>query len=107
MRNFLGFSAFIIAGALLIFYLNGQRTFWKAFSDMFIIMMSITWYDAIVVDCIWFCHSLKVIIEGTKDMVKEYRNYKFHIMESLKGSLMSLVVALLTACCVVLYAGWF
>ncbi len=37
-------------------------------------------YDAIVLDCIWFCHSKQFIIAGTEDMTKEYKEF---ILEQL------------------------
>lgn len=103
-RKIIAFLGFILFGALVIFYLNGQKTFWAAFLSMFAIMLSITWYDAFIVDCLWFCQSPKVRIKGTEDMDKAYKNYAFHIVESCKGTLLSIAIAGLTASCVSLLA---
>lgn len=45
-------------------------------------------------DCLWFCHSKKVVIPGTEGM-KEYKDYLFHIKGSLKGMLLGLPVCAL------------
>ena len=44
------------------------------------IWLIIDWYDALVLDSIWFCHSKKVRIPGTEDM-EEYKDYCFHIKQ--------------------------
>lgn len=99
------FAVFIIIGGILIYYLNGVRTFWVVFFSMLAIMISITWYDAVVVDCLWFCNSHRVRIKGTEDMDKEYKNCRFHIIESVKGTVISLLISVFTAIFVTVYAG--
>ena len=47
------------------------------------------WFDAIVLDCLWFCHDKHSVIEGTEDMTDAYHDYWFH----LKGSLICMVLA--------------
>ena len=65
------------------------------FKYSFIIWSIINWYDAIVLDCIWFCHSKQFIIAGTEDMTKEYHNYWFHIKGSIIGELIGFIVCLI------------
>ena len=55
----------------------------------------VNWYDALIIDCLWFCHDKRWVIEGTEDMVDEYHNYMFHIKGSLIGQLIGLAVCLL------------
>ncbi|MDO4778300.1 MAG: hypothetical protein Q4A42_01935 [Tissierellia bacterium] len=105
IRKAVAFAVFILLGGILIFYLNCVRTFLGAFFPMLAIMMAITWYDAVVVDCLWFCNSHKVRIKGTEDMDKEYKNCRFHIIESVKGTVISLVISVFTAIFVSVYAG--
>lgn len=81
----------IIFSALL-YFLNGAENFAAGFIDSYIIWFAVTWFDAIVMDCIWFCHDKSIIIKGTEDMVSEYHNYRYHIIASLKGSLIGLPV---------------
>ena len=81
--------------SLVMRYINGYDTFIDGFKYSFIIWSIINWYDAIVLDCIWFCHSKQFIIEGAEDMTKEYHNYWFHIKGSIIGEFIGLVVCLI------------
>ena len=79
--------AIIVLGlilALVVYKFNGADTFVKGFLYSYLLWNVVNWWDAIFIDCIWFCHSKKVIIPGTEKM-KEYKDYWFHI----KGSLSS------------------
>ncbi|MCR5055009.1 MAG: hypothetical protein K6A69_09225 [Lachnospiraceae bacterium] len=66
--------------------------------------MAITWFDALVLDCGWFCHSKQVRIPGTEDM-KEYHDYLFHIKQSCIGSLIGVPACLIVGLAVVLLKG--
>ena len=55
----------------------------------------VNFYDAVFMDIIWFCHSKKVVIEGTEDMTYEYHNYWYHIKQSLIGEIIGVVVCLI------------
>ena len=57
--------------------------------DSYLIWLIIDWYDALILDCLWFCHSKKVRIPGTEDM-EEYRDYRFHIRQSCIGMALGL-----------------
>lgn len=35
----------------------------------------VNWFDAFVLDCIWFCHDKHFVIPGTEDMVADYHDY--------------------------------
>ena len=70
--------------ALVVYKFNGADTFVKGFLYSYLLWNVVNWWDAIFIDCIWFCHSKKVIIPGTEKM-KEYKDYWFHI----KGNLSS------------------
>ena len=71
----------------------------KSFFDGFIITYSlwfiVAWYDALIIDCLWFCHDKSIRIPGTEDMDQEYHNYLFHIKMSGIGTLIGLPVAIL------------
>ena len=89
-------AVFILIG-LLCFVLrkfNHADTFLKGFVNSYVIWLVIAWWDALVIDCGFFCHSKKVIIPGTEGM-KEYKDYMFHIKQSLLGSIIGLPVCLL------------
>ncbi|MBU3186864.1 hypothetical protein KPL45_18780 [Clostridium estertheticum] len=59
-------------------------------------------YDALVLDAIYFCHSKKVRLPGTEDMVKEYENPKNHWIAFLKGSMIGIAFASLVGGLIVL-----
>lgn len=80
-----------------VVYFSGITTFKEAFVHVFILFMVANLYDLIVFDMIIFCHSKKLMIPGTEDMIDEYRNPMHHIVGAIKGSIISLVIALLTA----------
>lgn len=80
---------FIIVFAFIIKKFNKAETFLEGFRISYILWLIIAWYDALIVDCLFFCHSKKVRIPGTEDM-KEYQDYGFHIKQSLIGSIIGL-----------------
>lgn len=81
--------------ALLLIYVNAATTFGDGFLISYGLWLVVDWFDAIILDCVWFCHSKKVIIPGTEDMTDEYHNYLFHIKASLLGMLIGLPVCAL------------
>lgn len=98
--------AVLACAALLAFVLlkiNGDRTFLKGFLDAYLIWLVITWYDALVLDCGWFCHSKRVRIPGTENM-RAYRDYAFHIRQSLIGTLLGLPACLVVGLLVAIFA---
>ena len=85
----------IVVISLIMKYINGYNSFLDGFKYSFIIWSIINWYDAIFLDCLWFCHSKQFIIKGTEDMVDEYHNYWFHIKGSIIGEIIGLFVCLI------------
>lgn len=79
-------------------YLSGCRSFGTTFLHVFILFFVVNMYDLIVLDWGIFCHSKKLRIPGTEDMVKEYRDYIFHVRGACIGIVLGLVVALLSGC---------
>ena len=86
--------AVVLAVMLRIF--NGAVTFLSGFVTSFLLWLVVDWYDALVIDCLWFCHSKRFIIPGTEDMTAAYRDYRFHIRQSCIGAFIGLPVCLLT-----------
>lgn len=74
---------------------NGVDTFLSGFMTGFWLWLVVDWYDALVIDCLWFCHSKRCVIPGTEDMTAAYHDYAFHIRESVKGMFIGLPVCLL------------
>ena len=80
---------------LLVKYVNGCTTFWYGALTAYALWVVVNWFDAIVLDCIWFCHDKHFVIPGTEDMVGEYHNYWFHIKGSLIGMLLGIPAAIM------------
>lgn len=80
-----------------IAYFSGARTFGAAFFHVFVLFFTVNVYDMIVLDIGVFCHSKKVIISGTEDMIGEYKKPWHHIRASVKGTFLGAIVALLSA----------
>ena len=89
VRKALAIIVLIVAAVLVMIKINHAETFWQGFFYTFIVWLSITWFDALVLDCIWFCHSKRMRIPGTEDM-KEYHDYLFHIKQSCIGTLLGI-----------------
>lgn len=94
IRKTVAMVVFVILFSFILYKFNGADTFAKGFIDSYILWLIIDWYDALVLDCIWFCHSKKVRIPGTEDM-KEYKDYLFHIKQSCIGMVLGLPVCIL------------
>lgn len=99
--------AAVIFGILLgvaVTHINGAKSFSEGCLISYGLWFVVVWYDAFIIDCVWFAHSKKVIIPGTEDMVDEYHNYWFHIKMSFIGSLIGLPVAIFAGLIVMLLA---
>ena len=101
IRKGIAAIAFVLIFAMVLIHFNGADTFEQGFIafwisirksvllESYLIWLIIDWYDALILDCIWFCHSRKVRILGTEEM-KEYKDYRFHIKQSCIGMLLGL-----------------
>ena len=94
VRKGIAMVLFVALFALLLTRVNGDRTFWAGFRDAYVIWLAVCWWDALVLDCVWFCHSARLRIPGTEDM-PEYRDYLFHIRQSCIGTALGLPACLL------------
>lgn len=93
---------FAVLFAVVLRKFNGADTFLEGFGISYLIWLIIDWYDALVLDCIWFCHSKKVRIPGTEDMA-EYKDYLFHIRQSCIGMLLGLPACLMVGLLVMMF----
>jgi hypothetical protein len=89
IRKVLAIIVLVVVAVLVMIKINHAETFRQGFFYAYIIWLSITWFDALVLDCIWFCHSKRMRIPGTEDM-KEYNDYLFHIKQSCIGTLLGI-----------------
>ena len=94
VRKILAIITFGVILALIVCKFNGADSFITGFTYSYLLYCIVDWWDALVMDCLWFCHSKKVIIPGTEGM-KEYKDYLFHIQGSLKGMLLGLPICAL------------
>ena len=101
IRKGVAIIVLLLVATLVMIKLNHAETFLQGFGYTYIIWLSITWFDALVLDCGWFCHSKRVRIPGTEDM-KEYHDYLFHIVQSCIGSLIGLPTCLIVGLLVML-----
>lgn len=102
IRKTIALIVFAIIFAFIINRFNGANSFMAGFINSYIIWLIIDWYDAFVLDCIWFCHSKRVRILGTEDM-KEYKNYWFHIKQSLIGMILGIPTCILVGMLVLIF----
>lgn len=93
-RKFAG-AIFITVFLSIVAYLSGKKSFLSAYNHVFILFLTVNLYDLIVCDLIIFCHSKKLMIPGTEDMVKEYKNPWHHIKGAIKGMLIGAFISLL------------
>lgn len=105
IRKVVGVLVFSVIIAFIMIFVNRQKEFTGSFLSVLAISLSITWYDAIVMDCIIFCHDKSKIIEGTEDLAEEYHNYLFHIKQSLIGTVISVILSLVSAGFVVIISS--
>lgn len=78
----------------LVAWFSGKKDFQSVFFHVFILFFIVNIYDLLVLDIWLFCYNKRVIIPGTEDMIREYRNPIHHIRGAVIGTLIGLVVAL-------------
>ena len=94
VKKLTAMAIFGILLGLLVRYVNGCTTFWCGCLTAYALWVVVNWFDAIVLDCIWFCHDKHFVIPGTEDLVKDYHDYWFHIKGALIGMLLGIPAAL-------------
>ena len=90
--------AAIVLGILLgaaVYFVNGSRSFLNGFLVSYGLWLIVDWYDAIVIDILWLCHSKNYILPGTEDMADVYHDYGYHVKATCIGMLIGLPVCLL------------
>ena len=86
---------FVIVLSLILRYVNGYEAFGEAFGYGFLLWTIVNLFDAVVLDCIWFCHDPHFVIKGTEDMVADYHDYWFHFKGFFIGEALALIVCAL------------
>lgn len=84
----------------ILVYLAGARTFVVGFIYSFIMWFTIKIFVVFIIDILWYSNSSNYWINGTEDLKKEYKNYKFYmssIPRSLTtGLIVSVIVGIIT-----------
>ncbi|MGI5986303.1 MAG: hypothetical protein GXY01_10205 [Clostridiales bacterium] len=96
------FISLCIIFMAIIAWFSGSRTFIEAFAHIFILFFVVNIYDLLILDIWLFCHNKRVIIPGTEDMVREYKNPIHHIRGAIIGTLIGLIIALASSGIIVL-----
>lgn len=86
IKKFFALILLVLIISYIVKKYNGANTFIEGFIYSYIIWLSVNFWDALIIDCLWFCHSKRVIIKGTEKM-KEYKDYWFHIKGAFIGCL--------------------
>ena len=94
----LGGLVFFVILLSMVAYYSGCRDFKTTFIHVFTLFFVVNVYDLVVLDWGVFCHSKKLRIPGTEDMEKEYRDYGFHVIGALIGTMLGLIVASMSGC---------
>ena len=102
VKKIAAFFVFAILLTILAYY-SGARTFEKVFMHVFILFFAVNLYDLIILDLGIFCHSKKVIIPGTEDMIREYQKPGHHIKGALIGTVFGIAQGLLCGGMLVFY----
>ena len=84
----------IIIASVVMRFVNGYTDFLTGFKYSYLLWTIVNWYDALIMDCLWFCHDKRFVLKGTEDMEKDYHDYWFHIKGAIIGQIIGLVACL-------------
>lgn len=101
-KKLIAMLCFGVLLGLLVRYVNGCTTFWSGALTAYALWCVVNWFDAFVMDCLWFCHNKHFIIPGTEDMAADYHDYWFHIKGGLMGMALAIPAALMAGVIVIL-----
>jgi len=92
---------FLIMLSVVVWF-SGVRGFVMGSVYTFGLYMIVNFYDALILDTCYFCHSKRVRYPGTEDMVKEYENPKKHWIGFAYGTVIGIPLSLLVGCIIAL-----
>lgn len=76
-KKIVAMAVFGVLLGLLVRYVNGCDTFMCGALTAYALWVVVNWFDALVLDCVWFCHNKHFVIPGTEDMEYAYHDYWF------------------------------
>ena len=95
VKKIFALIVFGILLGLLVRFVNKCDTFWSGVMTAYALWFVVNWFDALVLDCLWFCHDPHFVIKVTEDMTKDYHDYWFHIKGALIGMLLAIPACLI------------
>ena len=102
VKKLTAMAIFGVLLGLLVRYVNGCITYWCGCLTAYTLWVVVNWFDALVLDCLWFCHDKHFVIPGTEDMVGDYHDYWFHIRGALIGMLLGIPAGLVAGLIVII-----
>lgn len=81
----------------IVAHLSGAETFFEIFKHVFILFFFVNIYDLVVIYLLIFRNVKAFRIPCTEDMDKEYKKPRHHIRGAFIGTIICIVVALLSA----------
>ena len=91
-------SIFIFALILsIVAYFSGATTFKEVFGHVFILFLFVNIYDLFIMDLLIFRNVKKFRIPGTEDMDEEYKSAKHYVKGAFIGTILGIIVAILSA----------
>ena len=97
-KKILALVVFGVLLGLLVRYVNGCETYICGALTAYALWVVVNWFDALVLDCIWFCHDKHFVIPGTEDMTDAYHDYWFHIRGALIDMQLGIPAAMVAGC---------
>jgi hypothetical protein len=91
------FAVMTVFAFTAVAYFSGKRTFGTAFVHLFSLAFVVNLYDLIVLDILIFCRDRRLRIPGTENMEHDYRNPIHHIKAAVKGTAVSVIIAVSSA----------
>jgi hypothetical protein len=75
--------------------LDGVDSFLSGFIYSFILWSVVKLYVVFILDILWYAHSPSFWIDGTKDMINEYRDYGFYLSSIPRSLCAGAIIALI------------
>jgi len=93
VKKIVAVAVFGVLLGLMVRYVNGCGSYTSGALTAYALWVVVNWFDALILDCLWFCHDKHFVIPGTEDMGFAYHDYWFHIKGALVGMLLGIPAA--------------
>lgn len=82
--------------ALMLYFFNQRENLIEGALLSYLVLVILNWYDCFVLDWIFICRNENCRIPGTEDLTEAYTDRRFHLIQSLKGMVFCIPVALIS-----------